>query len=144
MKGFLFIGSILAVGVALSTYYVRPVFEVHDSGVVVITGASSGIGKAATIKLASLGYTVVAGVRKEADGAAILNSVDKNVGKFIVPTIIDVTKIESIDAAVDTAQKVCVGVWEKEGGKVPLVLFFFLFFFLNLFKMFRILFNFYP
>lgn len=107
MKGFLLFGSILAVFIAVATNFIRPVFDIHESGVIVITGASSGIGKAATIKMASLGYTVVAGVRKEADGDAILNSVeDKNIAKLIVPTIIDVTNVASIEAAVVSSQKV--------------------------------------
>jgi NAD(P)-dependent dehydrogenase (short-subunit alcohol dehydrogenase family) len=98
---------IIAVGFALTTHFIRPVFEVHDKGVIVITGASSGIGKSATIKLASLGYHVVAGVRKQSDGDAIIDSVnDQNVAKFIIPTIIDVTDNDSIDAAVIFAQKV--------------------------------------
>jgi len=95
-----------AVGFALATHFIRPVFDVHENGVIVITGASSGIGKSAAIKLASLGYNVVAGVRKESDGEALVNSVnDKHVAKFISPLIIDVTKTESIDNAVVFAQK---------------------------------------
>lgn len=98
--------SLLVVILAVATHFIRPTFEVHDSGVVVITGTSSGIGKAATLKLASLGYTVLAGVRKESDGIAMLDGVDSHISKNIVPTIIDVTDIATIDNAVVTAGKV--------------------------------------
>ena len=42
----------------------QPTFVVHGPpGAVVVTGASSGIGEHAAIELATLGYTVFAGVR---------------------------------------------------------------------------------
>jgi hypothetical protein len=50
----------------------RPAYEVHTSGAVVITGASSGIGLHAAVTLAGRGFTVFAGVRKEQDAASVL------------------------------------------------------------------------
>ena len=44
---------------------------VHSTGVVVVTGASSGIGRAAAIALTKKGCTVYAGVRKEKDADGI-------------------------------------------------------------------------
>jgi NAD(P)-dependent dehydrogenase (short-subunit alcohol dehydrogenase family) len=46
-------------------------YVVHKSGVIVITGASSGIGRHAAVSLAKAGYTVFAGVRSEKDKASI-------------------------------------------------------------------------
>jgi NAD(P)-dependent dehydrogenase (short-subunit alcohol dehydrogenase family) len=40
---------------------------VNDRGFIVVTGASTGIGEAAATRLAAQGFTVFAGVRKEAD-----------------------------------------------------------------------------
>ncbi|MCD4848611.1 MAG: SDR family NAD(P)-dependent oxidoreductase, partial [Candidatus Aegiribacteria sp.] len=40
----------------------------EDSKAVVITGTSSGIGKACALHLDKLGFKVYAGVRKQADG----------------------------------------------------------------------------
>lgn len=52
-------------------------------GIVVVTGASSGIGKATALHLAQLGFHVLAGVRKPADGEAL--------GPAVEPVIVDVT-----------------------------------------------------
>ena len=84
-----------------------PTFTVHTHGVVVITGASSGIGLSAAISLASRGYTVFAGIRKEKH-RAILSSACNNVRnslstfEHIIPIMIDVRKRETIDASVIT------------------------------------------
>jgi hypothetical protein len=114
--------SFLVALLAIATHFIRPTFDVHTSGVIVITGTSSGIGRAAAIKFASLGFTVLCGVRKESDGLSLLQSVDGNVAKNIVPTIIDVTKLETIDDAVKRAEAV------RTFSCFILVFFFFLFF----------------
>ncbi|MGB5695688.1 MAG: SDR family NAD(P)-dependent oxidoreductase [Polyangiales bacterium] len=41
-----------------------------DRGIVVITGASTGIGAACAVGLAKRGYTVFAGVRRPEDASA--------------------------------------------------------------------------
>lgn len=61
--------------------------------VVVLTGASSGIGKAAALRLAELGYHVLAGVRREKDAEA-WKAVPRS-----LPLIIDVAKEDTVDAA---------------------------------------------
>ena len=62
---------------------------------VVITGTSSGIGKACAIHLDKLGFKVYAGVRKEADGEKL----QKEASSLLTPVIIDVTDNKSIQKA---------------------------------------------
>jgi len=62
---------------------------------VVVTGASSGIGEASALKLATVGFDVFAGVRKEADGERLRSES----GSKVVPLSIDVTDQDSIRAA---------------------------------------------
>jgi len=80
-----------------------PTYPVHGRGVVVITGASSGIGAHAAETLATMGHTVIAGVRKPKD-------FDDVVAKGIptlMPIILDVTNAEHIAAAVERTLAVC-------------------------------------
>jgi len=62
-----------------------------------ITGASTGIGRASALHLDSLGHTVFAGVRKDADAESI-----EAAGERIVAVKLDVTEADSIAAAVET------------------------------------------
>ena len=64
---------------------------------VVITGASSGIGRAAALRLDAEGVTVHAGVRKEEDAA----SLKAEASDRLSPVFLDVTDEESISAAKD-------------------------------------------
>jgi NAD(P)-dependent dehydrogenase (short-subunit alcohol dehydrogenase family) len=57
-----------------------------SSGTVVITGASTGIGRATALRLARAGFDVLAGVRREEDGAD-LRAQDRR----IEPVLVDVT-----------------------------------------------------
>lgn len=68
---------------------------------VLITGASSGIGAACAIDLASRGIRVYAGVRRSEDGQRL---VDKS-GNNISPLILDVTDRPSIRAAVSLIEE---------------------------------------
>jgi NAD(P)-dependent dehydrogenase (short-subunit alcohol dehydrogenase family) len=61
------------------------------SGLVVITGASTGIGRATAQHLALRGFDVLAGVRREADADALRND-------RITPVLVDVTSPEQVDA----------------------------------------------
>jgi NAD(P)-dependent dehydrogenase (short-subunit alcohol dehydrogenase family) len=66
------------------------------SGLVVVTGASTGIGRATAVHLQGLGYEVLAGVRKREDGEALRDLAP------VVPVILDVTEPGQIDALAAT------------------------------------------
>ncbi|BCJ74872.1 short-chain dehydrogenase/reductase [Catellatospora sp. IY07-71] len=63
------------------------------SKTVLVTGASTGIGRATALLLAREGFTVFAGVRKDADGAAL--------GRSVTPIRLDVTDAGQIAAAAE-------------------------------------------
>lgn len=70
---------------------------------VVVTGTSSGIGRATALRLARSGYHVVAGVRSEADGSSLSAELTSAAGK-IDPVELDVTDPETIEASVGRAK----------------------------------------
>lgn len=76
-------------------------------GAVVITGASTGIGHASALHLASLGFQVFAGVRRDADADRLRAAGNGS----IEPVRIDVTDQSSIDAAAEQVR-------EATGGRV--------------------------
>jgi NAD(P)-dependent dehydrogenase (short-subunit alcohol dehydrogenase family) len=65
-------------------------------GNILVTGASSGIGRACAARFADLGYRVFAGVRKTADGEALRAD---GLGR-IEPVLLDVTDPKTITGAV--------------------------------------------
>jgi NAD(P)-dependent dehydrogenase (short-subunit alcohol dehydrogenase family) len=65
---------------------------------VLVTGASSGIGRATALRLVTSGYHVFAGVRKPADGTALTEA---TAGE-LTPLLLDVTDTQQITAAVKT------------------------------------------
>ena len=68
-------------------------------GNILVTGASTGIGRACAIRFADLGYRIFAGVRKSSDGEPLKAH---SSGK-IEPVLLDVTRPESIDGALAAA-----------------------------------------
>jgi len=72
-------------------------YPVHSDGAVLITGASTGIGRDLSNIFAKKGFKVFAGVRKQADA----DSVAKD-HKNIIPVILDQTKESQINSARDT------------------------------------------
>ena len=67
----------------------------HPAPVVVVTGSSSGIGRAIVLRLAASGFRVVAGVRRAEDATAWAQESGQ-----ITPVLLDVTDSESIEHAV--------------------------------------------
>lgn len=64
---------------------------------VLVTGASTGIGRATALRLAAAGWRVFAGVRRDADGRALA---DASAGS-LTPVVLDVTDTTQIAAAAD-------------------------------------------
>ena len=67
----------------------------NASGAVVVTGASTGIGRATALLLDARGYRVFAGVRKEADAREL----SKDGSDRLTPVMLDVTDAEQIESA---------------------------------------------
>lgn len=82
----------------------RKEYTVHTKGAIVISGASSGIGKHAAIHLAKNGYTVFAGVRKTND-LDILTELAVKSKIPLIPVILDVTDINTIKTSYDQVHK---------------------------------------
>lgn len=77
--------------------------SVSKPGAVLITGASTGIGAAAALRLDRAGWRVFAGVRRPDDGEALRAQASPRPDgpSRLTPIIIDVTDQASIDAAAD-------------------------------------------
>jgi NAD(P)-dependent dehydrogenase (short-subunit alcohol dehydrogenase family) len=69
-----------------------------DPGGVVITGASTGIGRACALHLDAMGFRVFAGVRAEGDAEALCKEASGN----LVPLRLDITDGSSVAAAEET------------------------------------------
>lgn len=72
---------------------------------ILVTGASTGIGRNLTETLAEAGYHVYAGARKEADLAS-LNAIDN-----VTAVRLDVTKQDQVNAAVELVRKKGTGLY---------------------------------
>jgi NAD(P)-dependent dehydrogenase (short-subunit alcohol dehydrogenase family) len=71
--------------------------RMHDARpAVLVTGASTGIGAACTVRLAQDGFRVYAGVRREEDGLALI----RQAGDAAAPILLDVTDAAQIREAV--------------------------------------------
>jgi NAD(P)-dependent dehydrogenase (short-subunit alcohol dehydrogenase family) len=85
----------------LISILLTPQYAVHSSGIIVVTGASSGIGKSASIALAKEGYTVWAGTRKQADVEAL-----QELGiSGLLPIILDITRVEDMERLLQDLSK---------------------------------------
>jgi NAD(P)-dependent dehydrogenase (short-subunit alcohol dehydrogenase family) len=72
--------------------------QLPRTNTIVVTGASSGIGKACALRLAQLGFQVFAGIRQEADRATL----QREASTRLTPIFLDVTDAASITSAADT------------------------------------------
>ena len=79
--------------------------NVNDKKAVLVTGASSGLGRSITLRLASEGYFVYAGARKDRD-LAELDKIEN-----VESVRLDVTNQEDIDAAFGTIEKAGRGLY---------------------------------
>lgn len=95
----------IAVAVALLPFGMAIGADHDEQKAVLITGASSGIGRHATEQLAAAGYFVYAGARKQEDMDA-LNKIDN-----VMAVRLDVTKQNEIDAAVTLVKTEGRGLW---------------------------------
>jgi NADP-dependent 3-hydroxy acid dehydrogenase YdfG len=89
--------------------------------VVIITGASSGMGEAAAKHLATLGATVVLGARRADKIEKLAKDINETGGKALAVTA-DVTNLEQVKHLVDTAVKQFghVDVIINNAGVMPL------------------------
>ncbi len=94
--------------------------EQDETRGVVVTGASTGIGRATALRLDRLGFQVFAGVRKEADG----QSLKAEASGRLSPLMLDVTDESSIASAARAVSKVVgerglAGLVNNAGVTVP-------------------------
>jgi NAD(P)-dependent dehydrogenase (short-subunit alcohol dehydrogenase family) len=73
----------------------------NESGAVVVTGASTGIGRATALLLDRRGYRVLAGVRKEEDAKSLADGASDR----LTPIKIDVTKQRSITSSRESVER---------------------------------------
>lgn len=71
---------------------------------VLISGASTGIGRATALRLARAGWTVLAGVRDESAGEALRAELDGQ-GPQLLPVPLDVTNPEQVAAAAQAVEQ---------------------------------------
>ncbi len=75
-------------------------------GAIIVTGASSGIGRATTLALARRGWLVFGGVRSAEDGAALLaRAGGLGVGALVLPLRLDVTDDAALRRARATVEE---------------------------------------
>jgi NAD(P)-dependent dehydrogenase (short-subunit alcohol dehydrogenase family) len=87
---------------------------------VVVTGASTGIGRAAALHLESLGFVVHAGVRRDADAEGLA----REAGAGLRPLLVDVTDAQQVTAAAGAVAEAAgsAGLWglvNNAGVAVP-------------------------
>ena len=80
---------------------------------ILISGASTGIGRATALKLVAEGYSVIAGVRRQTDADALTAEATKvtcsKVPGKLVPVPLDVTEKASIKQAVSRTEELTAG-----------------------------------
>ncbi len=99
------ISALLLILAALEVGAQPPAATPANQKAILVTGASTGIGRKITERLAADGYFVYAGARKEADLKALGEI------KNVQPIRLDVTKPEEIEAAVATVTQAGRGLY---------------------------------
>jgi NAD(P)-dependent dehydrogenase (short-subunit alcohol dehydrogenase family) len=99
------ISALLLILAALEVGAQPPAATPANQKAILVTGASTGIGRKITERLAANGYFVYAGARKEADLKALGEI------KNVQPIRLDVTKPEEIEAAVATVTQAGRGLY---------------------------------
>jgi NAD(P)-dependent dehydrogenase (short-subunit alcohol dehydrogenase family) len=84
-------------------------------GTVLVTGASTGIGRATALHLAGRGWRVLAGVRRAGDGETLRDAASGE----LEPLILDVTDAGQIAAAAEAAGPELAGLVNNAGVSVP-------------------------
>jgi len=88
-------------------------FKVNSKGGILISGASSGIGRSAALALDAAGFTIFPGVRKQADAESLIKE-----RPTLLPLLLDVTSDESVNDAVRRMKEI---LEEKKISLVGLV-----------------------
>jgi NADP-dependent 3-hydroxy acid dehydrogenase YdfG len=102
-KAFIFFVLFLAALGPILDFAFRVKYVSHPNGVIVISGCSSGIGRHAAFEMASHGYHVFAGVRKDSDIESLNKEAkSRNLKGKVIPVILDVTKESEIISTKDT------------------------------------------
>ena len=96
--------AVLAAVIAI-LQFASPVVHADDQKSILITGASTGIGRNMAERLAREGYLVYAGARKDKD-LADLDAIEN-----VKALRLDVTSQEDVDAAVALVRKDGLGLW---------------------------------
>src|SRR5210317_205596 len=96
--------GVLAAVLVLAGFAMQPAVA-DEQKAVLITGASTGIGRNMAERLAKEGYLVYAGARKDKD-LAELDAIEN-----IKAVRLDVTSQEDVDAAVALVRKEGIGLW---------------------------------
>ena len=97
--------SIVAVTAAVVIFAAPHAASADDQQSVLVTGASTGIGRHLTETLAENGYHVIAGARKDKDLAA-LDAIDN-----VTAVKLDVTKQDQVDAVVEMIRESGTGLY---------------------------------
>ena len=91
--------------------WTRKAFPVHKKGIILLTGASSGIGRHTAEHLTKVGYTVVGTVISEKEMDELKSENIRN----LIPIVVDVTNHDHCNTAINTIEK------EMRARNLPLV-----------------------
>ncbi|MFC8792640.1 SDR family oxidoreductase [Streptomyces cinereoruber] len=85
-----------------TTYGRRGAERLPAQGPVLVTGASSGLGRECALELEALGFQVLAGVRREEDGEKLLT---ESLHDRLRPVVVDITDEASVRACAERVER---------------------------------------